>query len=97
MKSIDEIRTILQCERPQLRKQFQVESIAFFGSYVRSEQTGASDIDILVKFTDPVSLLHIVSLENYLTDLLGIRVDIILKENNREELRDGILREAIPL
>ena len=40
---------------------------------IKDEQKETSDIDILVTFDRPVSLLHIVSFENYLSDILGIR------------------------
>lgn len=74
-----------------------MKSIAIFGSYVRGVQNEESDLDILVEFSGPVSLLHIVSLENHLTDILDVQVDVIPRKSIREELRSTILREAVPL
>ncbi|MCL0077705.1 nucleotidyltransferase family protein [Peptococcaceae bacterium] len=95
MKKFREIKEIINQRRKELEEKYKVKSIAIFGSYVRGEQIEDSDIDILVEFKEPVSLLHIVSVENYLSDILGIKVDVIPKKNIREELREIILSEAI--
>ena len=97
MKGLDEIARIIREHRRELSERFDVKRIAIFGSYVRGEQKRGSDIDILVEFRRPVSLLHIVSLENHLSDMLGIKVDVVPEKNIRKELRDAILKEAIPV
>jgi len=97
MKNLNEVRSLIDQHRKELEDKFKIKSIAIFGSYSRGEQQEKSDIDVLVEFKEPVSLLHIVSTENYLSDLLGIKVDLVPKRNIREELRDLILNEAIPL
>jgi hypothetical protein len=51
--------------------------LGIFGSYARGESTEKSDIDILVKFKVAPSLLTLIKLENELSDLLGIKVDLI--------------------
>ena len=58
-------------------KDYQPVSIGIFGSFARGESTEKSDIDILVKFKVAPSLLTLIKLENELTDLLGIKVDLI--------------------
>lgn len=97
MKNLQEIKILINKHKEELEGRFKVKSIAIFGSYSRGEQREKSDIDILVEFKEPVSLLHIVSTENYLSDLLGIKVDLVPKRNIREELKEVILKEAIPL
>jgi hypothetical protein len=72
-----------------------VERIGIFGSYIRGDTHMGSDVDVLVEFSEPVSLLQLVSVENYLTDLVGIRVDVVPKEDIRRELKDRILSEAV--
>jgi len=52
-------------------------------------------VDILVEFEKPISLLKIVSLENYITDILEIKADVIPKKNIRIELRDEIINAVI--
>ena len=68
-----------------------------FGSYVRGEQTEKSDIDVLVEFTQPVGLFAFIELEEYLSDLLGLNVDLVLKEVIKPGLKEYILREVVPL
>ena len=58
-------------------KGYQPVSIGIFGSFARGESTEDSDIDILVKFKVAPSLLTLIKLENELSDLLGIKVDLI--------------------
>ena len=92
-----EIIDILKQRKKELREKYQVIEISIFGSYVRNEQKESSDVDILVEFEKTVSLLHIVALENHLCDILGLKVDVVPKKNIREELKEFILREAVPV
>lgn len=95
MKSLEEIRKMIRAHERELREQFGVRGLAIFGSYSRGEQTERSDLDLLVEFEKPVSLLSLVSLENRLADITGIKVDLVPQEDIRPELRDEILAEAI--
>ena len=96
-KNKDEILQILKRHKEELYKKYGVEEIGLFGSFARGEETDKSDIDILVEFKNPVSLLLVSSLEIYLSDLLGIRVDLVRKRNIRKELKDNILNEVVNL
>lgn len=97
MKTLEEIKKILELHKDEIKIRYAVEEIGIFGSYLRKEQQNTSDIDILIEFERPVSLLKVVSLENYLSDLLGVKVDIVPKKDIRPELKDEILAEAIYL
>jgi len=95
MKGIENIKKILAEHRDELRREHKIVEIGIFGSFIRGEQKRKSDIDILVKFDEPVSLLDLVGAENYLSDLLGIKVDLVPKEDVRPELKKSILREVV--
>jgi len=97
MKNLEEIKEILAKHKNELKEKYGVIELGIFGSYVRAEQKETSDVDILVEFEKPVSLLRIVSLENSLSDILGIKVDVIPKKNIRKELKEFILKEEVPL
>ena len=56
---------------------YQLVSVGIFGSFARGDNTENSDIDILVKFKVAPSLLTLIKLENELSELLGIKVDLI--------------------
>jgi predicted nucleotidyltransferase len=60
-----------------LLKDYNPEMIGIFGSFARNENTKKSDIDILVRFKKSLSLLQLISIENSLSDKLGIKVDLV--------------------
>ena len=97
MKTLKEIEKILKENKAILAERFKVKEIGIFGSYVRGEQKEKSDVDILVSFYEPISLLKLVSLENFLSALTGVKVDIVPKEDIRPELKERILGEVIYL
>ena len=97
MKTRDEILGTLRKELPNLKERFRVNNIGLFGSYVKGKQKGKSDLDVLVEFEEPVSLLGLVKAENYLSDLLGMKVDLVPAKDIRPELRNIIQREAVYL
>jgi hypothetical protein len=99
MKSLEEIKRKLEALNPILKRNFSVDAIEIFGSYVRGEQTEKSDIDILVTFSEPndVDLFKFIELRLFLKDELGIDVDLIEKDTLKPRLKARILEEAIPV
>ena len=63
MKTLQAIRTLLAQHKDQLERDYHVKRIAVFGSYVRSEQTPTSDLDVLVEFSPPVGFFKFLDLE----------------------------------
>jgi len=80
---------------PLLAERYQVESLGVFGSYLHGEQEVDSDLDLLVTFHAPPSLLKFIELENYLSDMLGIKVDLVMKDALRPRVGKQILREVV--
>lgn len=70
-----------------------VRKVAVFGSYVRGEEKPESDIDIIVEFSDRKSLLELVSIERELSEVLGIKVDLLTEKSISPYLIDTIKRE----
>ena len=97
MKTIEEIKETLTEHKERLRARFKVKELGIFGSYVRREEKERSDIDILVEFEEPVSLLGLVSLENQLSDLFCVNVDRVPKGDIRPELKEKIIKEVVYL
>lgn len=97
MKRLEEIKATLASHKKEIKERFKVKDIGIFGSYIRGENEKTSDIDLLVEFEEPVSLLGVVRLENYLSELLGIKVDVIPKSDVRIELKERILKEVVYL
>ena len=93
--SMERIRQILQNSLPTLKEEYQVRSLGLFGSYVRQEQSPTSDLDVLVSFSEPPSLLQFIALENDLSDLLGIQVDLVMRDALKPHLGRQILQEVV--
>jgi len=88
------ITTKLREELPILRSQYNVTSIELFGSFVRNQQRANSDLDILVTFSKAPSLFKFIELEDYLSNLLGIKVDLVMKSSLKPNIGKRILSEA---
>jgi uncharacterized protein len=61
------------------------ERIGIFGSYARREETPNSDIDILVKFKETLSLLDLAKIHRELSLILGKEVDLVTESSVRNE------------
>ena len=72
-KLTDETYTLI---KTHLLKQ-NASKIGIFGSYARNESDSDSDLDILVSFADRKSLLDLVRIERELSELIGIKVDLL--------------------
>ena len=67
--------------------------IAIFGSYSRKEEKTGSDIDIIVEFSERKSLLELVRIERELSEVLGIKVDLLTEKSISPYLVDIIKRD----
>ena len=95
MKNIEDIKKILNKNKIQFKKSFNVKEIGIFGSYLKSEQTKKSDLDILVEFEGPIDFFDYLELEEYLTSLLGIKVDLVMKKALKPNIGKNILKEVV--
>jgi predicted nucleotidyltransferase len=95
MKRKDQILILLKQQLPYLRSNFKVKSIGLFGSYAREEQTETSDIDMLVEFEAPVGFIKFMELENYLSDMLGTKVDLVTPDALKPLIKPDIIAEAV--
>jgi len=94
-KSLEEIKKIINEHKSILKEKFKVSSIGVFGSYVRKEEQEKSDIDVLVEFYEVIDLFKFIELENFLSKILGVKVDLVMKETLKPRIRMRILKEAI--
>jgi uncharacterized protein len=58
-------------------KEYDPLKIGIFGSFARGDNKKESDIDILVEFKESPTLLTLIKLENDLSEILGIKVDLV--------------------
>ncbi len=96
-RGIDELRDILRQHLPAVKERYGVASLGLFGSYVRREAGPKSDLDVLVRFRRTPGLIRFIELENYLSDLLGIRVDLVMAEALKPGIGGRVLAEVEPI
>lgn len=95
MPTTQDIEDQLRAELSYLRERYAVERLGLCGSFVRREQTGESDVDLLVTFSETPDLLEFVNLKRHLEDVLGREVDLGMPTALKEgPAADNIRREA---
>ncbi|MDP3900494.1 MAG: nucleotidyltransferase family protein [bacterium] len=90
-----QIKIRLNNQLPFLRKTYHVKKIGIFGSFARGDQTKASDIDILVEFKKPIGLFNFIKLEDFLSQTLHKKVDLVSKKALKPTIKKDILKEVI--
>jgi len=97
VKNIEEIKKIINKHKTILTEQYKIKSIGVFGSYAKGSPDKKSDIDILVEFSETPDIFEFIKLEEYLTQILGIKVDLVTKKALKPSLKEEILKEIVYL
>ena len=92
-----EYARILREHMPELERDHGVVSLALFGSYVRGEQHADSDLDVLVEFDGTIGMFGFMATERCISDLLGVQVDLVMKQSLNRRIGRVILEEVVPL
>lgn len=87
---IDKLRSM----HGQLNKDFGISKIGIFGSYVRGDYNKNSDLDLLVEFDRPTNLFEFSRLKRFLTNQLGIQVDLVTPGALKPLIKDKILESV---
>lgn len=95
MKQFTEVQRKIKKIEPLLKERFKVKRIGIFGSYRREEQKRRSDIDILVEFHEPIGLFDFIELENFLSQKLRAKVDLVIKDTIKSRIKEKIIKETI--
>lgn len=93
--NLEEIEKILAEHKKELYQKYKIKEIGIFGSFVRGEEDKESDVDIVVEFEEVPGLIKFIEIEEYLSKLLGRKVDLVRKPAIRKELKDKILKEVV--
>jgi len=91
----NQIKNTLNQYRELFKKNYSVEDLGVFGSFARGDNTQTSDVDILVRFSQPLGFFKFIELENYLTKLLGRRVDLVTEKALKPAIKNDVLREVM--
>lgn len=97
LKDVDYYIEVLRQHLPEIKEKYSVSYLGVFGSYVRGKQTDESDLDVLVEFDEVPGLLKYIELEYYLSDLLGMKVDLVTRTGLKSNIGKHILNEVVSL
>jgi uncharacterized protein len=97
MKSLNDILEQLRILKSQLRERYPIEYMGVFGSYVRNEADEKSDLDVLVDFNGPVSFFQYLDMEEELSAILDIRVDLVERKALKPFIGRRILKEVLEI
>lgn len=95
MKEIERIKKEIRNNIQHLKDEYKVKTIGVFGSCVREDQKKESDVDILIEFEEPISLLEFMALERQLSKILGKKVDLVMKTALKPRIGRHILNEVV--
>lgn len=95
MKSLEELKMKLASHRDELRQRYRVKEMGLFGSFTRGEANENSDLDILVELEEPIGLFRFQELEEYLSGLLGVKVDLVSRKALKPNIGKRVLDEVV--
>lgn len=72
-----------------------VKSLELFGSVARNEARPDSDLDFLVEFEGQITFDAYMDLKFFLEDLFTKKVDLVIKEDLKPQIREVVLNQAI--
>ncbi|UOB16319.1 nucleotidyltransferase family protein [Abyssalbus ytuae] len=94
MKSLQEIKSMLESHRQHLFADYPIKSMAIFGSYSRKNQNDDSDLDILVEFNDKIGI-RFIDLADEIETITGVKVDLVSKNGIKDKYFQTINSDLI--
>ena len=93
---IIQIKRLVEKNNIFIKNTFHVEEIGFFGSYVRGEEQTGSDLDILVEFgKGHKDFFNYMRLKYYLEEIVGLKIDLVIKDAVKPRLKQKIFEEVM--
>jgi predicted nucleotidyltransferase len=94
-RDLGQIVALLSRKKEYLRRKYSIREIGVFGSCVRREQGKVSDLDVLVDFEKPISLLRFVELEAELSEVTGVEVDLVSRKALKPPIGESVRPEVV--
>lgn len=79
----------------QKLKPYSPSKIGVFGSYARGKENKASDLDLLISLRKRINLFELMSLEEELSSMLGIEVDLVTEKSINKYIKPYIQKDII--
>lgn len=95
--TLAELRTTRRSQILSLAERSGARNVRVFGSVARGESDPQSDVDFLVDLDQGRSLLDIGRLQRQLEELLRQKVDVVSARGLRQQVRQRVLGDAVPL
>ncbi len=93
MLNRDDILNKLRELKPFLKREYSVKEIGLFGSFASDSARDDSDIDLLIELEKPIGWKFF-SLEIYLEQIFGRKIDLVTKNALRDRLKEDILNKV---
>ncbi|MEK6646158.1 MAG: nucleotidyltransferase family protein [Candidatus Firestonebacteria bacterium] len=91
----EEIKNILSSQLSFLKEKYHVKKLGIFGSVVRNEAKEDSDVDVMVEFESPIGFFEFIRLENFLSEKIQQKVDLVSTKAIKPIIKNDILKETI--
>ncbi|MDJ0581769.1 nucleotidyltransferase family protein [Crocosphaera sp.] len=90
-----QVSDTLKINMENLKLKYKVKTLGVFGSFVRGEAKDNSDLDLLVEFQGDVTFDNYMDLKFLLEDLFERKIDLVIKEDIKPQIRERILEETV--
>ena len=94
-RTLYQIVQLLKEREEVLKKNYGVEHLQVFGSYVEGRQRVDSDVDLIVSFSETPTLYELVDLKEYLESLLEAKVDLLTESDISPYIKPYIKRVEV--
>lgn len=74
-----------------------VSYAGLFGSFARGEEKSTSDIDILIRFNKPKSLMDLVHIQKLISEQVGRKVDLVTEGALSPYTRKNVMHDLTDL
>lgn len=95
MRNLKTIKEIIKKNKRILEDKYKVKGLGIFGSYSRKDSRRGSDIDIIVEFSQIPDFFEFIRFEEFLHNLLGVKVDLVTPDALKPLIKSEILKETI--
>lgn len=92
-----ELIKLLSELKVEIRAKYKAKIVGLFGSYAREENTGQSDMDLLIENEGGMTLFDLAGLKIFLEEKFNIEVDLATTGGLREEIKPYVYKEIIYL
>lgn len=95
--TLDEIKAQLSAHQSTLQDRFKGSVVGIFGSRARGDHRPDSDLDLLVEFAHDSDFFDLIHMEEYLEELLGVKVEVCSVSGLRDRGAVRVNRDLVRL